>query len=120
MGNRDSRLVYSTDSREGKCLTCGKMKFDCKCVVDRPSKPLAEQDVRVRLEKQGRGGKAVTVSTGFALCAADLEKLAKEMKAGMACGGTAADGAIELQGDQRDRVVAFLVKKGFRAKKAGG
>jgi translation initiation factor 1 len=96
------------------------LKADCKCVIDRPSKPPAEQNIRVRLEKQGRGGKAVTVAVGFALSAADLEKLAKELKSGLACGGTAAEGTIELQGDQRERAVALLLKKGYPAKKAGG
>jgi translation initiation factor 1 len=120
MPPKDTRLVYSTDSREGKCLTCGKMKFDCKCKVDRPSKAVTEQDIRVSREKQGRGGKAVTVCKNFALSAADLEKLAKEMKSGLACGGTVAEGTIELQGDQRDRAVAFLQKKGYKVKKSGG
>lgn len=118
--SKDSRLVYSSDPRIGRCLTCGKPSHECKCKIDRPSKKPDEQDIRVRREVNGRGGKTVTAAMGFALSAADLAALAKELKNKCACGGTAAEGSIELQGDHRDKVVDLLTAKGFRVKKAGG
>lgn len=120
MSKNDFRLVYSTDSREGRCTTCGKLKHECKCVFDRPSKPPSEQQVKVGRESKGRGGKTVTLITGLSLSNADKEKLLKELKSGCACGGTVGEDALELQGDHRDRVVELLIKKGYRAKKSGG
>lgn len=120
MGSKDFRLVYSTDSREGRCTTCGKYKHECKCVFDRPSKPAAEQNVKVGRESKGRGGKTVTLVTGLVLSTADKEALLKELKSRCACGGTVTEDALELQGDHRDRVVELLVKKGYKAKKSGG
>lgn len=117
---RDGKLVYSTDPRVLKCLTCGQFKNVCKCVPDRASKPPQQQDPRVRLEKGGRGGKAVTVVTDLELSNADLTTLLKELKNKCACGGTLTEGTLEIQGDQRDKVVDLLVKKGYKAKKAGG
>jgi translation initiation factor 1 len=96
------------------------MKSACKCKTDRVSKPPKEQTIKVRFEKKGRGGKAVTILDGFALSNADLTALLKELKGRCACGGTVDGGNLELQGDQRDRAIELLLKKGYKAKKAGG
>ncbi len=80
----------------------------------------AEQKVRVGREVSGRGGKAVTVVTGLVLGDAELETLAGELKRNCGAGGGVRDGKIEIQGEQRDRVVAELVKRGYPAKRAGG
>ncbi len=76
--------------------------------------------MRVGRETKGRGGKGVTVITGLRLSAAELETLAGELKRRCGCGGTVRDGVIEIQGEQRDTIVALLRARGFDAKRSGG
>jgi len=69
------------------------------------------------MEKKGRGGKTVTVVAGLPKNDAYLKTLCQELKSGCGTGGTVTDdGAIELQGDLRDRVRASLEKKGYVVK----
>jgi translation initiation factor 1 len=67
----------------------------------------------LRLEKKGRGGKSVTVVAGLPRNQAFLAALAAELKRACGTGGTAADGAVEVQGDQRERVRPLLAAKGW-------
>lgn len=69
----------------------------------------------------GRGGKTVTVAKNFiGIGAAEKEALCKKMRAAAGCGGTVKDGAIEIQGDQREVVMRVLTEAGFRPVAAGG
>jgi predicted translation initiation factor SUI1 len=79
-----------------------------------------EQKIRVSREVSGRGGKGVTVISGLALPAAELETLAGELKRACGAGGALREGRIEIQGEHRDRLVAELIKRGHAAKRAGG
>ena len=74
----------------------------------------------VRVRREVRVGKTVTVVFDLPLLAAELVALAGKLKAACGSGGTAKDGAIEIQGDHRDRVVAFLQRAGHTVKLAGG
>ena len=76
--------------------------------------------VRVSRQTQSRGGKAVTLITGLPLAAAELEALARELKRHCGSGGTVKHGAIEIQGEHRDALVAELVRRGFAARRSGG
>ena len=67
----------------------------------------------LRLEKKGRGGKSVTVVAGLPRNQAFLASLAAELKRACGTGGTAADGAVEIQGDQRERLRPLFVAKGW-------
>jgi len=68
-----------------------------------------------------RGGKTVTVVTGFVgIGQAEKEQLAKEMQKACGVGGTVKEGRIEIQGDRRDDVARILTKAGFRPVFAGG
>ena len=67
----------------------------------------------LRLEKKGRGGKSVTVVANLPRNAAFLAALAAELKRACGTGGTAVDGAVEIQGDQRDRLRPLLVARGW-------
>ena len=69
--------------------------------------PPAQQQLRVSLDKSGRAGKQVTLVTGFVL------------KSKCGAGGSAKDGEILVQGDVRDKVVAYLVKEGYKARRIG-
>lgn len=77
--------------------------------------------VDIRRETGGRGGKTVTVIDGFfGIGLPEKEQLAKKMRAACGCGGTVKDGAIEIQGDQRDTIARILTDAGFRPVFAGG
>lgn len=68
-----------------------------------------------------RGGKTVTVVTGFVgIGQAEKEQLAKDMQKACGVGGTVKEGRIEIQGDRRDDVARILTKAGFRPVFAGG
>jgi len=68
-----------------------------------------------------RGGKTVTVVTGFVgIGQAEKELLAKQMQKVCGAGGTVKEGRIEIQGDQRDTVARLLTEAGFRPVFAGG
>jgi translation initiation factor 1 len=74
----------------------------------------------VRLERQGRGGKVVTVVDNLPGHPAGIEEVAKALKARCGAGGTVKGRTVEIQGDHRDRVVAVLAERGIAAKRAGG
>jgi translation initiation factor 1 len=82
--------------------------------------PAAQQKLRVWLETKFRGGKAATVITGFIGAENDLEDLGKKLKTFCSTGGTAKDNEIIVQGDQREKVIQWLLKNGYsQTKKAG-
>lgn len=78
-----------------------------------------KQDLRVWLDGKSRGGKTVTLIKGFNGTEKDLNELAKMLKNHCGTGGSAKDGEIIIQGDQREKVMAFLLKNNYKAKKAG-
>jgi translation initiation factor 1 len=88
----------------------------------RPVPPVspAAAKVRVGREVSGRGGKGVSVISGLPLAGEELEALATRLKKLCGAGGAVKDGAIEIQGDHRDRLVVELAKLGYDAKRSGG
>ena len=77
--------------------------------------------VDIKRTTAGRGGKTVTIVTGFTgIGLPEKEQLAKKMRAACGCGGTVKDGEIEIQGDQRETVARILTEAGFRPVFAGG
>jgi predicted translation initiation factor SUI1 len=82
-----------------------------------PKKPIT---VRVGRETKGRRGKGVTTVSDVPLDEAGLLELAVRLKQRCGTGGTVKDGRIEIQGDQRDRLVAELEGMGYRVKRVGG
>jgi translation initiation factor 1 len=80
----------------------------------------ADGVARVRRETAGRHGKTVTAVHGLRLGEAALRELASELKRLCGSGGSAKDGAIEIQGEHVEKVIEALVERGFQAKRAGG
>ena len=94
-------------------------------VAPRDASPIAPTKNRGRVDiirqTAHRGGKTVTVVTGFTgIGLAEKETLAKKMQKACGAGGTVKEGRIEIQGDQREAVARILTNAGFRPVFAGG
>lgn len=71
------------------------------------------QKLRVRIEKNGRGGKTVTIVSGFVGREDDLKELGKVLKSKCGVGGSAKDGEVLVQGDFKQRVIEILRTLGY-------
>jgi translation initiation factor 1 len=112
-----SRLVYST-ATGGKCAVCGWPQRNCQCSSRKAGDQALPARIvaKLRMEKKGRGGKAVTVVYGLPQNDDFLKELVQRLKRACGTGGTVVDGGVELQGDLRDRVRAFLQQQGYLVK----
>lgn len=101
------------------CPACRRPVAQCLCTKAAPA-PRGDGIVRVGREKQGRGGKTVTVVRGLDLEADALAACAKRLRAACGSGGTAKDGVVEVQGDHVERVIALLQAEGRTVRRSGG
>lgn len=117
----NSRPVYSTELGR-LCPDCGKPQSSCICRELRKAAPVAKGDgiVRIHRETKGRGGKGVSLIKGVPLAEEELKQLAAKLKQHCGTGGAVKDGVIEIQGDQREKLSAYLQKLGYKVKLAGG
>jgi translation initiation factor 1 len=76
-----------------------------------------KQNLLVRISTQGRGGKKATLVQRFVGSESDLENLGKDLKKHCGTGGTVKDGEIIIQGDLCQKVVDYLITKGYKARK---
>lgn len=77
----------------------------------------AQQKLKVRLDTKHRAGKAVTLVEGFLGTDKDREDLGKKLKSFCGTGGSVKDGEIIVQGDNREKVLQWLLKHGYKASK---
>jgi translation initiation factor 1 len=108
----NSRLVYSTG--DGDQRKRGRKPADTSGGPELPRDGV----VRIFRGKGGRGGKAMSVVRG--LPPRDLDAVAKDLKKHCGSGGTVKDGAVEIQGDHREKIAARLQGQGYVVKLAGG
>jgi translation initiation factor 1 len=85
-----------------------------------PEVPPNQQTLKVEASRKGRGGKTVTVISGFQEKPETLADLAKQLKAQCGTGGTVKDNEIEIQGEHKQKLLEILKKLGYKAKISGG
>jgi len=123
----ETRLVYSSDGSHLKlCKKCGEDPCECVDSINniKPIDP-TKLTLKIKLEKNGRGGKIVTVIFDLPYNPDYFEDLTKKLKNTCGTGGTLKKDSptqiqIELQGDHRDKSEIFLQKLGIKTKRAGG
>lgn len=96
--------------------------YENSAAVERavPELPPSQQNLRVQASRKGRGGKTVTVITGFQEKPETLATLLKQLKTQCGAGGTVKENEIEIQGDHKQKLVEILTKLGYKAKISGG
>ncbi len=107
---KSSGVVYSTDPN---------FQYQSDEQPEQETLLPAQQNLKIWVLKLG-GNKVVTAVREFIGTNADLTDLAKQLKAVCGAGGSGKDGEILIQGDHREKVLTWLVGKGYKAKKAGG
>lgn len=108
MRGGNSRLVYST----GGAVPASEKP--AKVPAGTPSR-----GVRLRLDRRA-SDRLMTLVSGLPGPQSALQQTLRELKAACGAGGALKDGVLELQGDQRDKVEAFLASRGIASKRAGG
>jgi len=101
-------LVYSTDP---------DFKLPDENNNEQETIESVQQKLKIRLDTKHRAGKAVTLVEGFVGTTADMEELGKKLKSFCGTGGSVKDGEIIVQGDNRDKVLQWLQKNGYKSAK---
>lgn len=100
-------VVYSTDP---------SFQYETDEVIEPETLSPEQQNLRVVLDKKQRGGKKVTLVTGFVGHSDDIESLGKTLKSRCGVGGSVKDGEIIIQGDHREKIGDILSKSGYKVR----
>lgn len=101
-------FVYSTDPN---------FNFHQEENEEMETLPASQQKLRIRLDTKHRAGKAVSLVQGFIGTINDLDDLGKKIKNFCGTGGSVKDGEIIIQGDQRDKILQWLLKNDYKQTK---
>lgn len=101
-------VVYSTNP---------DFQYQTEATQEADTLPPEKQRLIVGIDRRNRGGKQVTLVSGFVGKADDLKELGRTLKTKLGVGGSAKDGEITIQGDSRDKVVSILQAMGYNAKR---
>ena len=101
-------VVYSTNP---------DFQYETESTAPAETLPPGRQRLIVGIDRRNRGGKQVTLVSGFVGKADDLKELGRQLKTKLGVGGSAKDGEITIQGDFRDKVVELLKSLGYSAKR---
>jgi translation initiation factor 1 len=82
--------------------------------------PPNQHSLKIQVSRKGKGGKTVTIVSGFQVSEATLVSLTKQLKNQCGTGGTMRDNEIEIQGDHKQKLLEILTKLGYKAKLSGG
>lgn len=104
---------YKSDSNGFVFSTDPSFKFEPEETGVTETLPPNQQILRILLDKKQRAGKAVTLVTGFIGKEEDLAQLGKQLKNFCGTGGSVKEGEAIIQGDQRDKVLQWLLKNGY-------
>lgn len=104
-------VVYSTNP---------DFHYETDDAAEEATLPPSQQRLRVQLDRKNRGGKVVTLVTGFAGTEEDLKELGKLLKSKCGVGGSAKNGEIIVQGDFKLKVLELLKKEGYTQSKPVG
>ncbi|MDR0976638.1 MAG: translation initiation factor [Prevotellaceae bacterium] len=104
-------VVYSTNP---------DYHYETPAAPEAATLPPAAQKLRVQLDRKNRGGKVVTLVTGFVGTDDDLKELGKLLKTRCGVGGSAKESEIIVQGDFRRRVADLLTQEGYTGTKVMG
>ena len=91
----------------GVCNQCGLPQDLCVCETIARE----QQKITVLVEKR-KFGKKYTIITGINK-EANVDEILKRLKTKLACGGTAKNNQLELQGDHKARAKSILLELGF-------
>jgi translation initiation factor 1 len=101
-------LVYSTDP---------DFKLPDENFKEQETIEPSLQQLKIRLDTKHRAGKAVTLIENFAGTVSDMELLGKKLKSFCGTGGSVKDGEIIVQGDNREKILQWLQKNGYKSSK---
>ncbi len=82
--------------------------------------PPNQHSLKIQVSRKGKGGKTVTIVSGFQVSLETLATLTKQLKNQCGTGGTSKETEIEIQGDHRQKLFEMLTKLGYKAKLSGG
>lgn len=85
-----------------------------------PDVPISQQNLRIQVSRKGRGGKTVTVISGFQTKPEALNALLKQLKSHCGAGGTVKEAELEIQGDHAQKLLQVLSQLGYKVKISGG
>ncbi len=104
-------VVYSTNP---------DFQYETEATEEAETLPPTQQKLRVQLDRRNRGGKVVTLITGFVGTDDDLKELGRLLKQKCGVGGSAKDGEIIIQGDFKQKVTELLKQAGYTRTKTAG